>query len=507
MSSSVAHMPRFLRAPLMLLLPFGIAGYSSHRGPRSLTANELANEDRSSTTTNVRAAAVPTPVAPVPPIFPSPAPAPPSTKAPAGPSGFPSWEDAKEYYNTPPYKMVDQQTPASQRTMQVDGTVNYTLVFSDEFERDHCRGADCYPTMITWDAAYAQPGVKWTATNTLSMDAFGDSFMHPMMISVQNGSLAIEAQKQRYQGAQYLGGQLTTWNRACFQGGYLEVKYKNPGSWGLDGLWAAIWTMGVLVRDNFMVRNLNIWPYSYSDCGCPGSLFFGAAPKPEISGCQPAPPYGLNAFQGRGAPEFDLTETNECSHFQTTESDKRGIPPEGASCMLQTIQIGPRLPWDDRPFPYIFPSSARQWYGFPWQTSPVLHYYEPTFLNSAFYGFGWYDSISATTFLDEANYSDWHTVGMLVVIDEHCEMYQWPHVPLNASMAERCRGGSSVSFFLDGRKTTTLDGNAFSKQGTTAARQVPQEPLYVLLEQKISPKFGFGTPPESALPTTMLFDV
>ncbi len=400
---------------------------------------------------------------------------------------------------------MDADTPVGQRSKQM-GDANYTLVFSDEFEGDAPESGGGFPTTVSWDAAYVQPGVKWTASNVLSMDAFGDSFMSPTMIRKANGSVIIRAQKQRYQGAEYLGGQLTTWNRMCFQGGYLEVRYKNPGSWGLDGLWAAIWTMGVLVRDNFMVRNLNIWPYSYSDCGCPGSLFHGAAPLPEISGCYPSPGFGLNAFQGRGAAEFDLTETNECTHFDTSESRARGIAPDGQSCMLQTIQIGPRLPWEWRPLPFSMPSEARQWYGYPWEMSAVLHYYNPTFLNSAFYGFGWYDSISATTLLSETNFSEWHTVAMHVVIDDHCEMYQFPRVPLNESMAERCRQGSAVSFYLDGRVTTSLDGTALAAVGTTAARLIPQEPLYVLLEQKISPKFGFGTPPESALPTDMHFD-
>ena len=114
-----------------------------------------------------------------------------------------------------------------------------------------------------------------------------------------------------------------------------------------------------------------------------------------------------------------------------------------------------------------------------------------------------YDSISATTLMSEGNFTDWHTVGLAVSIDPSCEMYQWPSVPLNQSMAQRCREGSYVQLSHDGRTTQTLHGAALRAAGVLPARQVPQEPLYILLEHKISPKFGFGTPNPDYLPATM----
>ena len=127
--------------------------------------------------------------------------------------------------------------------------------------------------------------MKWTASNTLSYDAFGDSFMHPGMLETFNGSLRVTAAKVKFESADYVGGQLTTWNRVCFQGGYLEVRFRAPARYGMDGLWPAIWSMGNLVRDNSMVRNRNIWPYSYSDCQLPGSFFYGVGRGQDISGC------------------------------------------------------------------------------------------------------------------------------------------------------------------------------------------------------------------------------
>ena len=113
-----------------------------------------------------------------------------------------------------------------------------------------------------------------------------------------------------------------------------------------------------------------------------------------------------------------------------------------------------------------------------------------------------YDSIGAVVKMEQADFHEWHTVSMNVVIDEHCEMYQWPNVPLNDSFAQRCREGSRVEYWFDGMISTRLNGIGLGAKGVTNQREVPQEPLYILLELKISPSAGFGTPPEDALPVT-----
>ena len=68
--------------------------------------------------------------------------------------------------------------------------------------------------------------------------------MLPENLHVADGALNITGEKRNYMGASYAGGQLTTWNRMCYQGGYLEVRYQPPGAYGVDGNWPAIWTMG-----------------------------------------------------------------------------------------------------------------------------------------------------------------------------------------------------------------------------------------------------------------------
>ena len=54
--------------------------------------------------------------------------------------------------------------------------------------------------------------------------------------------------------------------------------------------------------------------------------------------------------------------------------------------------------------------------GRPEPVAPDLEVFEPSFTNIAFYGFGWYDSISATTHLNKSEFSEWQTVGLQVVM-------------------------------------------------------------------------------------------
>ena len=181
---------------------------------------------------------------------------------------------------------------------------NLTLVMSDEFNVNVPAGG--ISSKVTWNSSLEESEVeaKWTASDAMSYNTYADSYMLPSNLVVQDGVLNITAKKQSHQGSTYTGGQLTSWNRVCFQGGLLEVRFRMPGAYGMDGLWPAIWTMGNLLRDNGLVRNRNLWPYSYSECTCPGTGFWGVGfANQAVSACSPKSTFGLNAFQGRGAPE------------------------------------------------------------------------------------------------------------------------------------------------------------------------------------------------------------
>lgn len=44
-------------------------------------------------------------------------------------------------------------------------------------------------------------------------------------------------------GLDFTSGILTTWNKFCFTGGYIEAAVQLPGANNILGLWPAVWTM------------------------------------------------------------------------------------------------------------------------------------------------------------------------------------------------------------------------------------------------------------------------
>ena len=205
------------------------------------------------------------------------------------------------------------------------------LVFSDEFEYT--------PGNSSW-----RDSNKWSATYGLNSDTYGETFLHPSMVTTANGSLNIIAQKQRLGGADYLGGQLSSWNRFCYQGGFLEVSFRLPGSPGQPGIWPAIWVMGNLARDTYPASAEAVWPFTYDVCACPGPDSLYGEPQ-AISQCDMNAHrrYGLNSYQGRGAPELDLLETTLCAHQMTNALANFGAKGND-TCLISSLQLAPRLP-------------------------------------------------------------------------------------------------------------------------------------------------------------------
>ncbi|KAL7690714.1 putative beta-glucan synthesis-associated, SKN1 [Plasmopara halstedii] len=117
----------------------------------------------------------------------------------------------------------------------------------------------------------------------------------------------------------YRSGMLQSWNKFCFQGGRMEViaqlpattNSKNPDmgneknrvkSSGFYPTWPGIWLLGNLGRALFSQSTNRMWPWSYNECN---EQLKGSQ---RINACDGNPGYGLNSYQGRGAPEIDLLE-------------------------------------------------------------------------------------------------------------------------------------------------------------------------------------------------------
>jgi beta-glucan synthesis-associated protein KRE6 len=84
----------------------------------------------------------------------------------------------------------------------------------------------------------------------------------PAAVTTSGGSLVITLSEQNTHDLNFQGGMISSWNKFCFTGGYIEANVVLPGVNNVAGLWPAIWTMGNLGRAGYgatlegMVRSL-----------------------------------------------------------------------------------------------------------------------------------------------------------------------------------------------------------------------------------------------------------
>ncbi len=246
------------------------------------------------------------------------------------------------------FSLVDPETPQSAYTRSGwnDPSVSYELVFSDEFNTD---GRTFYPGDDPyWEAV----DLHYWATNNLE-------WYDPAAVTTSDGSLVITLEEKQTHDLNYQGGMLSTWNKFCFTGGYIEANVSLPGLNNIAGLWPAIWTMGNLGRAGYgaslegmvgfslnsspsMLTTIDVqWPYTYDSCdvgtvanqtvnGLPVAATINGdkgkgdvlsyLPGQKLSRCtctnsndgsqivHPGPIHSDGSFVGRAAPEIDVFE-------------------------------------------------------------------------------------------------------------------------------------------------------------------------------------------------------
>lgn len=138
------------------------------------------------------------------------------------------------------FGLIDDDTPdwARTRLSFTDGSTEYTLVFSDEFNTD---GRTFYPG----DDPY------WEAVDLHYWQTNNMEWYDPAAITTADGALQISLTQKETHGLDYQGGMIQTWNKFCFTGGLLETSVVLPGVNNVVGLWPAVWTMGNLGRAGY----------------------------------------------------------------------------------------------------------------------------------------------------------------------------------------------------------------------------------------------------------------
>ncbi|KAG7401413.1 hypothetical protein PHYBOEH_001405 [Phytophthora boehmeriae] len=140
----------------------------------------------------------------------------------------------------------------------------------------------------------------------------------------------------------YRSGMVQSWNKFCFQGGRIVVRAQLPGAvtnasgnpdvaTGSTSVraanidyyptWPGIWLMGNLGRAIFSASTSRMWPFTYNECN--ETVF--SSQNQRVSACNDTPGHGLNANQGRGAPEIDILEG-------------------GGTAISSSLQVGPGMP-------------------------------------------------------------------------------------------------------------------------------------------------------------------
>ncbi|RLN71052.1 hypothetical protein BBJ28_00006948 [Nothophytophthora sp. Chile5] len=251
---------------------------------------------------------------------------------------------------------VDPSTPSSRQTYTTSRGATWDLVMSDEFTtegRSFEAGEDHLWTSLE-KADGVNSALEVYAHNMTSTQCDDDDNCY-FYIESDNAETTLTLWNDYLSPAgyedvvfYYRSGMVQSWNKFCFQGGMIEVRAQLPGAvtnasgnpdveTGSGSVrasnidyyptWPGIWLMGNLGRAIFSASTSRMWPFSYNECN---ETIFDSQNQ-RISACDDDPGSGMNANQGRGAPEIDILEG-------------------GGTAISSSIQVGPGMPDDFRMF-------------------------------------------------------------------------------------------------------------------------------------------------------------
>lgn len=335
-----------------------------------------------------------------------------------------------------------------------DGSV-WNIVFSDEFEeegRSFAEGLD----------------EKWIATHNIKPFANAEFETYVAeAATTANGTLNLKMEvpscdgtanqscKPMDPGFNMTSGQVSTWNKFCVTGGYVEVRVSLPGNGKAGdlksmGFWPAMWMLGNLGRINYQASMEGLWPYSYDTCELEGGVGWLRPQKFPNTQCNVSrqPPHPMLGKHGRGVPEFDLAEVM-VSNDTPMISQSFQVAPFNSGC--QPVDAGSISANVEGPF--LYPPTKQPWFGCQYQQS--IGYSTGT---EEGHGFGG---------------SDFITVGA-----------EW-----------RPGADGYIEWSVDGIKTWRLGAGAIGGvESQVGPRLIPEEPMYLILNLAMSYSWGGPLP-------------
>lgn len=366
-----------------------------------------------------------------------------------------------QYPDVGVFQLVDRDTPPeAYHWTSIQTGEQWDLVFSDEFNtagRSFYDGDDPY-----WMAE----DLHYWSTNNLE-------WYDPQQITTRDGHLVITLNNQTSHGRNYTGGMMSTWNRFCFTGGYIEASISLPGTSNIYGLWPAVWTMGNLGRAGYGGTLEGMWPYSYDECDVgtlPNQTLNG---KPEValtegdwaydyalsylpgqrlSRCtcpgdtnHPGPALSDGTLIGRAAPEIDVIEAQV-------------DPDELFGEASQSAQWAPFNPW----YRWINNSDTYTIFN---KSATVLNKYQ---------GSSWQQATSALTQTPQ---------GCYTANDSCFAPYGFEYLP----------GADGYIHWMSNKKRSwTLHAGAMAPNADSEVGQriIAAEPMYIIVNLGMSENFG-----------------
>ncbi|KAJ7753458.1 glycoside hydrolase family 16 protein [Mycena metata] len=386
--------------------------------------------------------------------------------------------------NISSWSLVDAATPKDAYTIPSyhDPSKSMQLVFSDEFETD---GRTFYPgDDPSWEAV----DLHYWQTGDLE-------YYDPSAVTTKNGALEITLSKvddiSTNHGFSYRSAMVSSWNKLCFTGGILVSSVTLPGTTNIFGLWPAVWAMGNLGRAGYGASVDGLWPYSYDTCDVgtlsnqtlPGNSGPQAAltsgpqntelsflPGQRLSACtcageaHPGPKKSDGSLVGRSAPEIDV--------FEATL---------GGSASGLIGQVSQSAQW--APFDAGYASFN--------STDNLVIPDTSISSENAFVGNKFQQTTSVLTNTNQDCYQ----------LKGGCfSTYGFEYKPGYAD--------GYISWITDNKLAWTLNGNMVGADTATqiGARQVPVEPMYIIMNLGLSQSFGYIDFDNLTFPAVMRVD-
>ena len=399
-----------------------------------------------------------------------------------------SWADTVETPETLS-SWFDGDTASDALTKTVNGET-LTLVFSDEFNEE---GRDLGPGK---DA-------KWEAVD-LHYSATGDDEIYkPSGVTVSGGYASIKFETNTTYDLdntekEFKTAMLQGWNKFCFTGAYLEGSMNQPGKSTTSGVWSAFWTLANLGQAGYLDSTAGMWPFTYDHCDTVASEGQASWENTNLdaqnfSACGDFnAEYGFQSHVGRGVADVDVFELVVPPSWYNAE--------RGAH-LSTSLQLGPNIPQntthgagltgncanisDTCTGIYFYQHNGHDTGMNTWCMQPGY----PSSETVDILGNELQDCISAESDVYDEHFEEQHTYGLWIEPGEWAAWYL-----------------DDVLLFNVTKDALTNKTNPNNSSEAVGSRQVPYEPMYIILNIASSNSNFLPRDPSLELPVYMHVD-